>query len=354
MHVRPDSLRSFAEALLRTHRVPPRAAATVADALVLADMRGVASHGVMRLPVYLERLRRGAVAPDSAVTVLRETAATAVLDAGNGLGMPAAAEAMRRAMAKARDAGAAWIAVRGSNHFGMAAYFALMAVREGMIGLAMTNSVAAMAPFGAVERYVGTNPIAVAIPAGREPPLVMDMASSAAAWGRIALAAKRGTPIPEGWAMDDQGQPVTEAVVAQRAILLPFAGPKGSALALAIESLAGVLSGAMVTREVGRLSADFDRGQGVGHFLGAIAVDAFMDPAEFIERMEQLMRGLRTLRPAPGAERVFAPGEIEWRAMKASERDGVPVEPEVWKELDALAREYGVPLPEVMNGRTPA
>src|SRR3989442_1071244 len=225
-------------ALLQTHGVSPRASAVVADALVLADMRGVASHGIMRLPIYLERLRRGAVAPDSTLTVLREMPAMAVVDAGNGLGIPAAAEAMRRAMAKAQEVGAAWVAVRNSNHFGMAAYFALMATHEGMIGLAMTNSVAAMAPFGAVERYTGTNPIAVAVPAGREPPLVMDMARMAAAWGRIALAAKRGTPIPEGWAMDDWGRPVTEAVVAQRAIMLPFGGPKGSALALLIQPLA--------------------------------------------------------------------------------------------------------------------
>ncbi|TMJ06699.1 MAG: Ldh family oxidoreductase [Bacillati bacterium ANGP1] len=353
MNLRSDSLRSFAAALLQTHGVSPRASAVVADALVLADMRGVASHGIMRLPIYLERLRRGAVAPDSTLTVLREMPAIAVVDAGNGLGIPAAAEAMRRAMAKAQEVGAAWVAVRNSNHFGMAAYFALMATHEGMIGLAMTNSVAAMAPFGAVERYMGTNPIAVAVPAGREPPLVMDMASSAAAWGKIALAAKRGTPIPEGWAMDDRGRPVTQAVVAQRAIMLPFGGPKGSALALVIEALAGVLSGAMATREVGRLYADFDRGQGLGHFLGAIAVGAFMDPAEFAARMERLMRDLRALRPAPGVERVFAPGEMEWEAMNASERDGVPVEPEVWKELSTLAQEYGVVLPEVMKGRGP-
>lgn len=343
--VRADGLRVFAEGLLQAHGVPPRPASIVADALVLADMRGVASHGIMRLPIYLERLRRGAVVPNSTFAVVRETPATAVLDAGNGLGIPAAAEAMQRAVEKAHEVGAAWVAVRNSNHFGMAAYFALLATREGMIGLAMTNSVATMAPFGAAEGYTGTNPIAVAIPAGREPPLVMDMASSAAAWGKIALAAKRGTPIPQGWAMDTEGQPVTEAGAAQRAILLPFAGPKGSALALVIESLAGVLSGAMVTREVGRLYADFDRGQGVGHFLGAIAVSAFMDPADFVVRMERMMRDLRGLRRAPGVEEVFAPGEMEWRAMTEAERDGVAVEPDVWKELSLLAQQYGVPLP---------
>jgi LDH2 family malate/lactate/ureidoglycolate dehydrogenase len=350
VRVRPEALRSFAEALLRTHRVPQPPAAMVADALVLADMRGVASHGVMRLPIYLERLRRGAMAPDATPAVVRETSATAVLDARNGLGIPAAAEAMKRAIAKAQDVGAAWVAVRGSNHFGMAAYFALMAAHQGMIGLAMSNAVPGMAPFGGVERSVGTNPIAVAVPAGREEALVMDMATSAAAWGKIAVAAKRGASIPEGWAMDDQARTVTDAIVAQRAILLPFAGPKGSALAFVIEALAGVLSGAMVMRDVGRLYADFERGQGVGHLLGAIAVDAFMEPAEFAGRMERLVADVRAVRPVPGQQRVFVPGEIERRALHESQREGVPVEPEVWKELGALAREHGVLLPEVPHG----
>src|SRR3989449_8993900 len=164
MNLRSDSLRSFAAALLQTHGVSPRASAVVADALVLADMRGVASHGIMRLPIYLERLRRGAVAPDSTLTSLRETPAIAVLDAGNGLGIPAAAEAMRRAMAKAQEGGAGWVAVRNSNHFGMAAYLPLMATAESTIGLAITHSAGAMAPFGAVVPHMCTNPISGALP----------------------------------------------------------------------------------------------------------------------------------------------------------------------------------------------
>lgn len=352
MRVAPDRLRAFCSALLQRHGVPPDAANTVADALVLADMRGVGSHGVHRLSIYLERLGRGIVAPTPHSTVIRETPATALLDAGNTLGMVAATEAMRRAIDKAQKVGASWVAVRNSNHFGMAAYYTLIAAREGMIGLAMTNAVSTMAPFGAIETYTGTNPIAVAVPAGREPPLVMDMATSAAARGKIALAARHRGRIPEGWAMDADGLPVTDAAEALRSILLPFAGPKGSALALVIEALAGVLSGAMVTREVGRLYGDFDRGQGVGHLLGAIAVEAFADADEFGARMERLVRDIRALRPAPGVERVLAPGDVEWQAMQTAERDGVSVEPEVWEELAGLARAHGVPFLEELDEQT--
>ncbi len=324
--------------------MPADAADTVADALVLADMRGVGSHGVHRLSIYLERLRRGAIVAVPHITVIRETPATALLDAGNCLGMVAATKAMRRAIGKAREVGAAWVAVRNSNHCGMAGYYTLMAAREGMIGVAMSNTVSTMAPFGALEPYTGTNPIAVAVPAGREPPLVMDMATSAAARGKIALKARHGGRIPEGWAMDATGAPVTDAAEAMRGILLPFAGHKGSALALVIEALAGVLSGAMITHEVGRLYGDFDRRQGVGHLLGTITVEAFAEPDEFAARMEGLVQDVRALRPTPGVERVLAPGDPEWQAMRTAERDGVQVDPEVWEELTALAREQGIPL----------
>lgn len=308
----------------------------VADALVLADMRGVHSHGVMRLPVYVERIRRGGLNPRAKPRILRETAAMAVLDAEDGHGIPAGVRAMELCMDKARRVGVGSVAVRRSNHFGMAWYFVRMAVERGMIGVACSNADAFVAPFGARRPYMGTNPLAVGIPAGQEPPVVLDMATSAGAHGRIVMARERGESIPPGWALDGQGHPTTDPAAALAGVLLPFGGAKGSAVSLLIDMVCGPLAGALTGPRIAPLFGDTARPQGLGHWFLVLDVEAFADPEQFAREMDESIRAVRSLEPAHGFERVQLPGEREWEEEQRSRREGVLVPAATLQALEAL------------------
>ena len=343
-------LRTLVERILEFHLVPPSEAAIVAEVLVRADLRGVESHGVARLErYYVGRLRKGLVAAASPVRVVRETPVTTVMDGGNGLGAVAAKRAMELCLAKAQVAGLAAVAVNHSNHFGIAGYYAMMALPLGMIGVALTNASATVAPTYSRQRLLGTNPIAIAIPAGRERPFVLDMATTVAAEGKIEVKDRQGKPLPPGWVVDREGSPSTESVAFYGGgALLPLGGGaetcgyKGYGLGLAVDILSGILPGAGSSLGVLRSLAAQEKPVNVGHFFAAMRVDCFRDPDEFRAAMDQTLGSIRTSACAAGAERVYIAGEKEFEMEEERSRSGIPLLPVVVSSLRDLAAEAGV------------
>jgi ureidoglycolate dehydrogenase (NAD+) len=343
MRVEHAALTSFCREVLVAVGLDQRDAATVAGSLVAADLRGVATHGVLRLPVYVERMRRGLIATRPSIQVRRTGSATATVDGGNGPGQVVALRAMREAVALAEGAGVGLVSVHGSNHFGAAGWFALRAAEWGMIGLALTHAEADVVPFGGRRPALGTNPLAVAVPRGDGPPVLLDMATSGVAMGRVLLARKQGEPIPEDWAVDADGEPTTDP--RQVRAVRPMAGPKGYGLAFVVEVLAGLLSGSRSGTEVRRMYDDFDEPQGIGHFVGAIDPARFVPPEVFAGSVDRLAGQLKATPPAPGFDEVLLPGEPEERAEARHRRDGIPIPEELRRELVELGAEYGIEWP---------
>ena len=343
MRVQPAALTSVARDVLVAVGLSEEDAATVAGSMVAADLRGVSTHGVMRLPIYVERMRRGLIATRPSVHVRRTGPATAVLDGGNGPGQVVAMRAMREAVALAEAAGVGLVSVRGSNHFGAAGWFAVHAAERGMIGLALTHAEADVVPFGGRRAALGTNPLAVAVPRADGPPVLLDMATSAVAMGRVMLARKQGQPIPADWAVDADGEPTTDPQ--QASAVVPMAGPKGYGLAFVVEVLAGLLSGSRSGTGVRRMYDDFDEPQGIGHLLGAIDPARFVAPGAFTGGVDRLAGQLKGTPPATGFDEVLLPGEPEDRAEARHRRDGVPIPEEVRHELVALGAAFGIQWP---------
>lgn len=339
------ALETFTARLFRFHGLLAADAETVARALVLADLRGVDSHGVLRVGVYVERLKRELINPAPKVRVLRETPGAALLDGDNGMGPVVATAAMRLALEKARATGTGAVAVRRGNHYGMAAAYPMMALEQDCLGLTLTNGPALVAPWGGTRRIFGTNPLAIAVPAGRERPVVLDMATTVVARGKIIKAAKEQQPIPAGWALDPAGRPTTDAAAALAGTPIPLGGYKGYGLMLVIEILSGVLAGAAVGPAVGELYDNPRRPQDIGHLFAALRLEAFGDPEAFKARMDALIQEIRSNPPAPGTERIYLPGEIEFETEARRRREGVPIGPALWEELAGLGREAGIPLP---------
>ncbi len=344
-----DTLRSFVTEVLARAGAVREDAEVVADALVSADLRGVHSHGVVRTGIYLERLRAGSIRTGVQLSVLADWGAAVLCDAGASFGIVAAAQAMDLAVERARLHGVGAVGVRNSNHCGMLAYFVLRAVAQGAVGVALSNADAQVAPFGARVRYLGTNPLCVGIPVGGEPPVVLDMATSEVAHGRIRAAALRGERIPPTWALGPDGRPTTDPQEALRGALLPFGGAKGSGLALVVDVLAGLLTGARSGPEITPLYEDVQRAQGVGHLMLALWPDAFCGSAALRERVDRLVREVRALPPAEGFDRVWLPGEVEYRRELEYRRAGVRLPEEAVAVLEQVGRAVGLGVPEAVG-----
>jgi LDH2 family malate/lactate/ureidoglycolate dehydrogenase len=266
------------------------------------------------------------------------------VDGRNGMGAVVGARAMDEVLARADEFGIAAATVRNSNHFGAAGWYAARAPARGCVGICISAASKSLAPYGSRKPFFGTNPIAVAIPAGDRAPWVMDMATSLAARGHIRIAAAAGRSIPEGWALDRDGRPTTDAAAALAGVMLPFAGPKGSALAFLADILAGALAGAGFGGSVRDMNTDFTAPQNVGHFVMAFRIDAFTDPAEFAERMAALIARLKSLAPAEGFAEVNYPGEIEARLAAERRVAGIPLSDECLAALRKLAADLGIPF----------
>jgi len=339
IHVRPAGLEQFVRHVYTHAGLPAADAALLANSLVQADLWNHQSHGVLRMRWYLERLKAGVVSPVTAVEVVRDRGAVAVLDGRDGVGQVIANEAMRLGIAKARQHGVGTVAVRNSNHFGTLMYFTRMAAAAGCIGFLATNGGPAMAPWGGAKRkIVGNNPWSIAAPVASGAPIVLDIANTGVARGKIYLARQRHEPIPPGWALDAQGAPTTDPQAAIDGLILPMAQHKGYAIAALMDVLSGVLSGSGFLGAVNS-PYHFDRRSGAGHFLTVYNIEAFMPRSQFDVRIETFVRELKASPPAPGFEEVFYPGELEARAAAKNMREGLRLPRDTWNDLHAVASE---------------
>jgi len=352
-----DRLRAFVVQVFGRLGVPDADAEQAADILIAADRRGIDSHGVARLKAYCDLLSAGTVQPRATVRVVRETPSTAAVDGGNGLGLVVGPKANAIAIEKALAVGSAWVTARNSTHYGIAGYYAMKAADRGLIGWSMTNASRVVVPPGGAERMLGTNPIAVAFPAGnREPPVVVDFATSAVAFGKIQVATRTGKPLPEGWIVDAEGRPATDpAALSSGGAMLPLGGDvehgghKGYCLGALVDLLCGLLSGANWGPFVPPFLAhhavpERSVGAGIGHVFAAIRVDAFMDMAEYRSQIDDWVQTFHATRPAPGSAGVLVPGDPERRAEAEREKTGIPLLPAVVAELRAVAERVGVRL----------
>ena len=326
----------------RTHGV-------VADSLVRANLEGTDSHGVSRMGIYTARMREGRISARPDVKI-EHSGSVLRVDGGNGLGQVASYHALKAAFPVAREAGIAGVGVRNSNHFGTAAYYCQMAIREGMSLIAMTNSPPGIAPWGGKKAYFGTNPIAFGFPTRREPPVIVDMSSSVVARGNIINAAREGEPIPEDWATDEEGKATTDAEAALKGAVLPLGGAKGYALALAVEVMSGVLSGAAFGSQVNNLYRDGDSAANVGHSFIVLDVSKWIDLEEFYGRMEKLLEEIKATPHAPGVEEILYPGERRYATHQEKMQGGIPLPSAVREELEKLGRECKVSFPTPKTG----
>jgi len=323
--------------------VPDDQAAIIAQAVVEADLRGIESHGVLRLPAYIRRVQAGTMTAMTSLKIRRERGAALLLDARHGFGQVAGVRAMEEAINRAAQYGVGLVAVRNAGHFGIAAYYAMMALPHKMIGVVSANASPSMAAWGGTIPLLGTNPICVAIPTGGDVDIVLDMASSVVARGKIRLAAAKGDKIPLGWALDAQGLPTDDPAAAMKGTLLPIGGPKGYGLALVVDILAGVLTGAEFGPYVAATD-DLNHKVSAGFVVQAIDIAAFTEPAIFEEDIQSLMTTIRNSPRAAGVERIYLPGEIEWLKKQARLTSGIPVPDSLRQALEQLAEELGVHL----------
>lgn len=343
MIVAPDALRDFGTRCYQALGLPHRDAALVADTLVQADLWGHPSHGVLRLFWYALRLESGAMAPVTDPEVTGK-GALLTMDGRDGVGHVVAEAAMRRAIAAAKTHGIGAVAVRNSGHFGTAMYYTRMAAREGCIGFLATNASPAMAPWGGMDKRLGTNPWSWAAPAGRHAPMMLDIANTAVARGKLYAARAKGEAIPEGWAMDEDGRMTTDPDAGIAGTILPMAGHKGYAIGFVTDMLSGVLSGsAFGTGIVGPYVPEGR--SGAGHLAIAIDIAATRPLDDFEADMERLIAQMKSARPAPGAPGIYYPGEIEALAEARHLATGIDLPDAVIRELSEGAARIGVSAP---------
>jgi LDH2 family malate/lactate/ureidoglycolate dehydrogenase len=317
---------------------------TIAQSLILADLRGVHSHGVMLVPIYVDRIQRGLVSHYETGEVVINRDAVAVIDGHHGMGQLIGRQGMQLAIEMAEKYGVSAVGVYHSHHFGAAAFYALMAVEQGCIGVATSNATPLMPAPGGAQPVVGTNPIAVAVPVEHDQPLVLDMALSQVAQGKIRYAANAGQPIPSNWATDASGKPTTDPEIALKGFLLPMGGPKGFGLSLIVDVLAGALLGGAWGSKVHSIFNDLKNPQDCGHFFLTLHINHFGTAATFPLEMKTMIQSIRGSRRAAGTERLFVPGEIEWDSTTKHSRDGIPLEPRVLADFARTAKELGVPV----------
>lgn len=340
-----DSARALVISLFESVGVQRSTGGSIADVLIRANARGIHSHGLSRLEIYMKRIATGAISPDLALSVINEGPQFAHLDAQNSPGIPAAIHAAELAIRKAKENGVAFVGVRRANHFGFASYYSLLGLEHDVVLMTFSNTDAVMAAYGGATALLGTNPLAVGIPSFLPFPFVIDMATSSGAYGKILGAAREGRPIPGDWALDRSGRPTTDANEALGGVLLPFGGAKGSALALLVEVLCGPLVGAALGQEAGGLYSDLDSPQNLGHLFVGVSSSLFVDTTEFKRRTTQLAESIRACPPAIGHERVLLPGELEHRAETAC-NGYIPVDVSTVGMMRKLAREHNISLPD--------
>lgn len=333
----PEKLKHFVYAIFSSVGVPNARAETIADCLVEANVRGIDSHGVIRVPIYVKRILAGLTEVSGEVKTVFDYPASAVIDGKNIIGQVAGEFAMRTAIEKARTVGVGVVGLRETNHFGTCSHYSLLATKEDMIGICLVNTTPLVATFGGTRKAMGNNPVSVAIPAKTRYPVVLDMACSVAQ-GKIEMALKQGKAIPAGWAVDAEGRPTTDANAALQGVLLPIAGPKGSGLAIVNDILCGILTGSGVGNEV--LHLNDDAPQHIGAIFAAIDISKFADISVFKRRVDAYIEYLKST--AREGEQILMPGESEFLTAEERGKKGIPVPIAVRDDLNDVARLIGV------------
>ncbi|MDR1045769.1 MAG: Ldh family oxidoreductase [Candidatus Adiutrix sp.] len=342
-----EKLEKTAAALLAKAGLRPEDALQAAEVIIQSDLSGVDSHGLSRLALYLGRIRQGMVNTAPKIGIISETESSLILDCDNGLGVATVPRALELALKKARGAGALACVMRNSNHYGVGNYYALKSISENMICLLCTSTTPSMAPTGGVELLIGSNPVTVGVPAGKARAVILDMASSNVAMGKLQAMLREKQKIPFGWAITQDGRPTDDPAEAVLGSLLPIAGYKGYGLAVIVDILSALLSGAAVGPEIGRLDG---RGplkpEEIGHFLLLINVEKFRPVAEFKAAVDSYVELLKTSKKAEGVPEIFLPGEIELKKMAQRSAEGIAVTEALGEQLSAQARELGLAGPE--------
>ena len=336
-------LRSFIARSLAACGLPKDDAARAAALMARADLMGQDGHGVFRLPMYARRIRDGGMNVTPRFRRIEDRAATALIDGDNGLGHLVMQHATELAMEKAERTGVAWVGARHSNHAGPASLYGRMPLERDMIGLYVAvGSANHLPPWGGTEMLLSTNPIAVAVPALNRPPIVLDMATTVAAYGKVKTAAQRGETMPEGWMIDRQGKPLTDPARASEGFLLPIGGPKGYGLSLIFGILAGTLNGAAFGRDVVDFNADSRTVTNTGQFILALDIKAFTDPEAFRTGIDEVWDQMKSSPRLPGVAEIRLPGERLHRVMAERGAQGIPMPAPLRAQLDALAAELGI------------
>jgi LDH2 family malate/lactate/ureidoglycolate dehydrogenase len=344
-----EMLRAWTQEVFRAVGVPFEDAAILTDSMVEANLRGVDTHGLTRLLcTYVRRIQKGVMNSWTELVTVRESASTALLDCKNSIGQVGAAHAMRLAIKKAADTGVALVAVSHSNHYGAAAYWAMMALPQGMIGFSSTNAPATVAPTGGRRPMLGTNPFAVAIPAAQEQPFVLDLATTVVPYGRIFLHAKQNKPLEPGWAFDECGRPTVDPQAALKGFLAPIGGYKGYGISLAIDLLCGVMTGSSYGAHFpGFLADNLKDPTDVGSIFAALRIESFMDLDQFTKGMDRALCEIKCSARAEGVKRIYVPGEIEFETKVERLAKGIPIPEQVLADFVMLGKEVGVLFPQV-------
>ena len=343
LRVSAESLRRFIAAAYRASGIPDADAQKAAELMAQSDISGADGHGVFRLPQYVRRIKAGGLNTRPEITVIRRAKAAALVDGDNGLGSLVVSRAVEEAISLARDNGVGWVGVRRGNHAGAAAVYAAMPLQHDMIGLYFAvGNANHLPPWGGIDMLLSTNPIAVAVPALEEPPLILDMATTVAAYGKVKVAAQQGKTMPEGWMIDRQGQPLTDPNRADHGFLLPIGGYKGAALALMFGLLAGTLNGAANGADVVDFNKDDTTPTNTGQAICVLDIKAFAEPTQFKRQVDTVIRQLHGSALLPGFNHIRLPGEDRAQRIAEREAHGIPIPPELRTALDRMAVELNI------------
>ena len=341
--IAPQPLRAFVARVFEAAGLPAADAAKVARLMVDADLRGSDTHGVIRVPLYLNRMKAGGVNPRPNIRIVSEKPSAALIDGDNGVGHLVMQRATELAIEKARETGVGWVGARMSNHAGPAFLYATMPLAHDMIGIYFAvGSSNHLPPWGGRDMLLGTNPVAIAVPAGDEAPVVLDMAPTVASYGKVRLKAQRGEPMPVGWMVGPDGQPLTDAKRADEGYLLPIGDYKGYGLSMMIGLLAGTLNRAAFGREVVDMGGNPGAVTNTGHAIAAIAIDTFCPVDAFKREVDTVVRDIRNSERLPGVDRIFLPGEQAAEKLRDRTANGIPLPKTLKDTLDKVASEMGV------------
>lgn len=346
MHYPIETVRAFCEAVWTAAGLSPADAALCVDVLLAGDIRGQRTHGTTHMKDYVERLLLGSTMNGANIEMELTAPSTLSVDAKYAVGMVAAPKVMARCIEEARSSGACFAAVRRGNHYGLGAYYPMMAAREDMIGFCVANTSPIVAPYGGADPLLGTDPLSIAIPAGRYPDLVLDIATSTVAKGRLSIARKEGVPIPPDWALDANGTPTTDPAAAEDGgTLLPFGAHKGYGIMLINSLLSFALSGADMDMQLPFFFSQREALSNTGWFMGCIDIARFADPDAFKERVDAMFDRLKQCRPSAGSRGVLIPGEIEYAMTERAEKEGIYLSEATLRDFSSLAKRFGLEYP---------